>query len=61
MGFQHGNNNIQSQKRQRVTLKITQQIIADTRGVTKAAVRKAVERGKLNMHDLKSIAEYILE
>ncbi len=44
----------------RVIMKLTLQIIADARGVTKSAVKKAAERGKVDLLDIKSIAGYIL-
>ena len=47
-------------KRVRIIMKITFQLIADARGISKAGVRKAVERGNLDLLDIKSIAKYIL-
>ena len=41
-------------------MKLILQIIADARGVTKSAVKKAAERGKVDLLDIKSIAGYIL-
>ena len=48
-------------QRQRIIMQITLQAIADARGVTKAAVKKAVERKKLDLSDIKSIAKYIIK
>jgi hypothetical protein len=58
--FQVGFNEIQSRKRgPRVLLKVTWKTIADAKGCSERTVKRAVEAGKLNPHDLESIAEYI--
>lgn len=55
-----GNNEIQSKKRNRILLKVTWKMIADAKGVSKRTVQRAVKSGKLDVLDLKSIAEYVV-
>lgn len=61
MGFETGNNKIQSQKRTRILLKIDLDMIASAKNVSKRTVHRAIKSGKFNPDDLKSIAHYILQ
>ena len=61
MTFIKGDNTYQKRKRAKVYLKITPQVIADARGVTRGAIHRAISRGTLDPRDLESIARYILK
>ena len=61
MAFTEGNNEYQKRKRTKVYLKITPQIIAKARGVSKGAIHQAIYRGILDPRDLISVAKYILK
>lgn len=58
-GFKTGNNEIQSRSRVRCLLKIDWQMIADAKGVSKRTVQRAYQAGKIDILDLRSVAEYI--
>jgi len=59
-GFRVGNNEIQSRPRTRVLLKIDLKMIADAKGVSKKTVQRAIQKGIINMDDLRSVAGYIM-
>jgi len=61
MAFIKGNNAQQKLSRVKIYLKITPQVIADAKGVTRSAIHKAIYRGILNPSNLISIAKYILD
>ena len=61
MTFMKGNNEYQSRSRTKIYLKITPQVLADARGVSRAAIHRAISRGILNPRNLVSIAKYILK
>ena len=60
MAFQVGNNEIQRRTgRIHMVLKVTLRMIAEAKGCHVNTVRRAIEDGKLDVRDLKSIARYI--
>ena len=61
MAFIKGDNTQQRLKRVKIYLKITPQVIADAKHVTRAAIHKAIYRGVLNPRDLVSIAKYVIK
>ena len=62
MAFIEGNNEIQRRKgRRHMILKVTLKMIAEAKGCHINTVRRAIEAGKLDVKDLKSIAKYILK
>lgn len=59
--FLAGDNTYQSRPRQRILIKVTRQMIADARGITVSGVRQAAKQGRVDLHDLGSIARYIVK
>lgn len=60
-GFKKGDNTYQSRERTKIYLKVTPQILAKARGISKGGIHKAISRGILDPRDLVSIAKYILK
>jgi len=61
MTFIEGNNEYQKRNRTKIYLKITPQVLADARGVSKAAIHRAISRKILDPRDIVSIARYVLK